>query len=38
MISLADWCAAFVRMTETEIADTLTTITTKSTELQGDNA
>ena len=37
MISVADWVAAFDRMTETEIADTLTTIT-KTTELQGDNA
>jgi len=37
VISNADMIAAFARMTETEIADTLTTIT-KSTELQGDNA
>ncbi len=37
IISNADMIAAFARMTETKIADTLTTIT-KSTELQGDNA
>jgi hypothetical protein len=36
MISIADWCAAFDRMTETEIADTLTAIHhTYTTELQG---
>lgn len=37
LISVADQQAARDRMTETEIADTLTTIT-KTTELQGDNA
>ncbi len=26
MISIADWCAALDRMTETEIADTITTL------------
>lgn len=39
MISIADWVAAFDRMTETEIADTLTTLHhTYTTELQGTQA
>lgn len=39
MISIADWCAAFDRMTETEIADTLAELhKTNTTELQGTQA
>ena len=39
MISIADWCAAFDRMTETEIADTLAEIhQSYTTELQGTQA
>ena len=39
MISVADWCVAFDRMTETEIADTLAAIhQSYTTELQGTQA
>lgn len=39
MISVADWSAAFDRMTETEIADNLTTLhQSYTTELQGTQA